>query len=168
MVRQCFTGHQFRYGRRADILKILVDADSCPGPVRDIIARAAERRKLTAVFAANRTIPVPESGLITMVVVEKGEGEADRYLIGISEPGDLAVTRDIPLAAELIEKSVVVINDRGDIFTPDNIRERLSIRNLMKDFRDSGIMPEGVRTFGRREIQQFAAAFDRELTKLLK
>ena len=149
-------------------MKILVDADSCPQPVREIIARAAVRRGVQTIYAANRKIPVPDGDCIEMVVVEKGEGVADRYLIEHSAAGDLAVTRDIPLAAELLEHGVVVINDRGDQFTADNIRERLSVRDLMKDFRDSGIMPEGQRTFGRRETQQFANAFDRELTKLLK
>ena len=149
-------------------MRIFVDADSCPQPVREIIARATERRKVEAVFAANRTIKIPESPMLSMVVVDKGEGAADDYIISEIAAGDLAVTRDIPLAAALIEKDAVVINDRGDQFTPDNIRERLSIRDLMKDFRDVGIMPEGQRTFGRRETQAFAAAFDRELTKLLK
>lgn len=148
-------------------MKILVDADSCPQPVREIIARAAVKRGVKAVFAANRQIPLPEADLVEMVVVEKGEGVADRWIIDQAESGDLAVTRDIPLAAELVEKQIVVINDRGAHFTPENIRERLSIRNLMKDFREAGIMPEKESSFGRREIQQFAAAFDRELTRLL-
>ena len=149
-------------------MKILVDADSCPASVRDIIARAAERVGVEAVFAANRKIPLSLHRLIRMHIVEKGEGKADEYLIDCSEQGDLAVTRDIPLAAALIEKGVIVINDRGDHFTGDNIRERLSVRNLMKDFRESGIMHEGANTYGRREIQKFAAAFDRELMRLLK
>ncbi|MDC7227431.1 MAG: YaiI/YqxD family protein [Spirochaetales bacterium] len=147
---------------------IWVDADSCPQAVRDIIARAAVKRGLKAVYAANVKIPIPEDELIEMVVVKKGEGVADQYIIDHAEKGDLAITRDIPLAAELVDKHIVVINDRGNHFTPDNIRERLSIRDLMKDFREMGIMPERESTFGRREIQQFAAAFDRELTKLLK
>ena len=149
-------------------MKIYVDADSCPQPVREIIARAAVKRGIETEFAANRKIPVPEHELLKMIVVEKGEGVADRYIIDSIEAGDLVVTRDIPLAAELIERRAVVINDRGDQFTPENIRERLSIRDIMKDFRDIGIMPEKESTFGRRETQAFAAAFDRELTKLLK
>ena len=73
-----------------------------------------------------------------------------------------------PLAAELVELKASVINDRGDVFTTENIRERLSIRDLMKDFRDAGIMPAGDKSFGKRETQLFANAFDRELTRLLK
>ena len=149
-------------------MTIWVDADSCPQAVREIIARAAVKRGIKAVYAANVKIPIPDDDLLEMVVVEKGEGVADQYIIDRAEKGDLTVTRDIPLAAELVEKNIVVINDRGNHFTPENIRERLSIRNLMKDFREIGIMPERESSFGRREIQQFAAAFDRELTRLLK
>ena len=149
-------------------MKIYVDADSCPQQVREIISRAAIRRGVQTVFAANRQIPVPEDDMLEMVVVEEGEGVADRYIIERAAAGDLAVTRDIPLAAELVENGVTVINDRGNHFTPDNIRERLSVRDLMKDFREAGIMPERESSFGHREVKQFAAAFDRELTKLLK
>ncbi len=149
-------------------MTIWVDSDSCPQPVREIITRAAVKRGVKAVFAANTRIQIPEDQMLEMVVVEKGEGVADRYIIERAAEGDLAITRDIPLAAELIENKVVVINDRGNHFTPENIRERLSIRNIMKDFRDMGIMPERESSFGRREIQQFAAAFDRELSKLIR
>jgi uncharacterized protein YaiI (UPF0178 family) len=149
-------------------MKIFVDADSCPQAVRDIIIRAAIRSGVPAVFAANHSILVPEDDLITMVVVEKGEGVADQYIVDAVEVNDLVITRDIPLAADLVEKNAVVLNDRGDMFTPENIRERLSLRDLMKDFRESGIMSENHRSFGRRETQQFAAAFDRELTRLIK
>ncbi|MDC7126081.1 MAG: YaiI/YqxD family protein [Spirochaetales bacterium] len=149
-------------------MTIFVDADSCPQKVREIIAKAALKRKVKTVFAANRKIPFTENEMVEMVVVEKGEGVADQFIIDSSIAGDLAVTRDIPLASELIDKDVIVINDRGDQFTTENIRERLSVRDLMKGFRESGIMPEGQKTFGPKEVQKFAAAFDRELTKLLK
>ncbi len=149
-------------------MKIYIDADSCPQSVREIIARAAVRRGVNAVYVANHNIPIPEDRLLSMVIVEKGEGVADRYIIDQSETCDLAVTRDIPLAAELVEKGLTVINDRGDHFTTENIRERLSIRDLMKGFRESGIMPDGERSFGPKEVQKFAAVFDRELTKILK
>ncbi|HAK47273.1 MAG TPA: hypothetical protein DCO79_15315 [Spirochaeta sp.] len=149
-------------------MTIWVDADSCPQAVREIIARAAVKRRIKTVFAANTIIPIPDEDILEMAVVGKGEGVADQYIIDRAVEGDLAVTRDIPLAAELVENRIVVINDRGNHFTPENIRERLSIRDLMKDFREIGIMPERESSFGRRETQLFAAAFDRELTKLLK
>lgn len=149
-------------------MKIFVDADSCPQAVRAIVCRAAVREGLECVFAANRKIPLPEDELIKMVQVEEGEGVADQFIVDNSAPGDLVVTRDIPLAADLVEQKVVVVNDRGEIYTPENIRQRLSIRNLMKEFRDSGIMPDPDGSFGRKEIQLFANAFDRELRKLIK
>ncbi|MBI9105963.1 MAG: DUF188 domain-containing protein [Spirochaetales bacterium] len=148
-------------------MRIFVDADSCPQIVRGIISRAAEREGLECVFAANRNIPLPENDFLKMVIVEEGEGVADQYIIDNSTEDDIAVTRDIPLAAELVENKVVVLNDRGEVFTPENIRQRLSIRNVMKDFRDSGIMPDADNSFGRKEIQLFANAFDRELRKLI-
>ena len=149
-------------------MKIFVDADSCPLPVRDVVSRAALRLKVVTVFAANHVVPIETCDLLKMVIVAKGEGVADQYIIDHVSAGDLVVTRDIPLAAELVGLGAVVINDRGDHFTPNNIRERLSIRDRMKEFRDIGIMPSADRTYGRREIQQFAAVFDREITKLLK
>lgn len=145
-----------------------MDADSCPQLVRGIICRAAVREGLECVFAANRKIPLPEDNLIKMVQVAEGEGVADKYIVDTSVEGDIVVTRDIPLAADLVENKVVVLNDRGEIFSPENIRQRLSIRNIMKDFRDVGIMPDSDNSFGRKEIQLFANAFDRELRKLLK
>jgi len=149
-------------------MRIFVDADSCPQIVRGIICRAAVREGLECIFAANRKIPLMDDELIKMVQVAEGEGVADKYIVDNSGEGDIAVTRDIPLAADLVENKVVVLNDRGDIFTPENIRQRLSIRNLMKEFRDSGIMPDSDGSFGPKEIQLFANAFDRELRKLIK
>ncbi len=149
-------------------MKIFVDADSCPQAVRGIICRAAVREGIACVFAANRKIPLPEEELITMVQVEEGEGVADKYIVDNSSEGDIAVTRDIPLAADLVDNKIVVLNDRGDIFTPENIRQRLSILNLMKEFRDSAIMPDPDGAFGPKQVQLFANAFDRELRKLIK
>ncbi len=149
-------------------MKIFVDADSCPPQIRDIICRAAVRKEIQTVFAANVKLKLPESEFIEMVVVDKGEGVADDYIVENCTPGDLAVTRDIPLAARLIDQNIIVINDRGNLFTTENIRERLSVRDLMKDFREAGIMPERESSFSNKEVGKFANCFDRELTKLLK
>ena len=147
-------------------MRIFVDADSCPQQVRDIVGRAAIREGLECLYAANRKIPIMDNELLSMIVVEKGEGVADRYIVDNAEPGDIAVTRDIPLADSLVSKGIVTVNDRGDIFTPENIKQRLSIRNLMQDFREIGIMPEKESRFGPKDVQLFANAFDRELRKL--
>jgi hypothetical protein len=100
-------------------------------------------------------------------VVPHGSGEADEELVLRVEPGDLAITHDIPLAARLVEKGAVVLDDRGNLFTAENIRERLSIRDLMEYFRLAGIQTDGMISPGEREIRAFAGALDRELTRLL-
>ena len=147
---------------------VWVDADSCPLKVREIVARAADRRGFSAVFVANRRIPVRRNPRIVNVLVPAGEGSADAYITGMARTGDLVITRDIPLAADLVEGDVRVINDRGDVFTAENIRERLSVRNYMKSLRDSGLYESPSGGFGPREIRLFADAFDRELTRLQK
>jgi hypothetical protein len=145
---------------------VWVDSDSCPLRVREIVVRAAERREVAAVFVANRAVPLPKSKWVFRVVVAAVEGSADAYIVGQAGLGDLVITRDIPLAAEVCEKNITVINDRGDIFTRENIRERLSVRNFMKDLRDSGLYESPSGGYGDREVRLFSAVFDRELTRL--
>ncbi len=147
---------------------IWIDADSCPAKIRDIVARAAKRTAINAIFVANRNIPLAKNRFVKMVLVESGEGKADDYIIENCCEADIAVTRDIPLANELLKCNAVVLNDRGTQYTKENIRERLSIRDLMKDFREVGIMDSGRKTFSNKEVQAFAAAFDRELAKKIK
>ncbi|MDR1316756.1 MAG: DUF188 domain-containing protein [Spirochaetales bacterium] len=147
-------------------MTIWVDADSCPVPVREIIAKAARARKIPAVFAANRRIPLKRNAYVHALVVQKTEGSADACILRGAEAGDLIITRDIPLAAELVKRGLRVINDRGNAFTGDTIAERLSIRDFMKELRDIGLYesPEG--SFGAKEVKLFADTFDRELTRL--
>lgn len=147
---------------------IWVDADSCPVKIREIIAKAALRLSLVSFFVANHPIPFSSNEFTQMVVVEEGEGVADDYIVTCAQPGDLAITRDIPLASRLLERGLTVLNDRGDLFSADTIRERLSVRDLMYELRSYGIQPERQTLLGAKEIQQFAATFDREITKLLK
>jgi hypothetical protein len=149
-------------------MTIWVDADSCPLRVREIVVRAADRRGVDAVFVANRALPLPKARRVSQVLVPPEEGSADFYITCRVRPGDLVITRDIPLAADVLEKDITVINDRGDLFTRENIRERLSVRNFMKDLRESGLYESPSGGYGEREIRLFSAAFDRELTRLLK
>jgi uncharacterized protein YaiI (UPF0178 family) len=148
-------------------LTVWIDADSCPVRVRQIVVKAAGRRKTPTVFVANRRIPLAKNAYVSAVMVEPGEGSADAYICGASEPGDLVITRDIPLAAELVRKGVRAINDRGNVFTEDTIGERLSLRNFMKDLRDFRLYESPGGIFGPREIRLFSDAFDRELTRAL-
>ncbi|MFQ3620512.1 MAG: DUF188 domain-containing protein [Spirochaetales bacterium] len=149
-------------------MRVFVDADSCPVRVREIICAAAIRRNFIACFAANRPIPLPQHKNIHFIRVGRGEGKADAYIKTQVGDKDLVVTRDIPLAAELVEQGLIVINDRGEVYTRENVRERLSLRNFMKELRDVGLYTSEEGEFGNREVKAFAATFDRIITKLLK
>ncbi len=149
-------------------MKIWVDADACPGPVRDIILRASQRLRISTVFVANKRLTLPRSEFVSTVQVGAGLDVADRHIATEAQAGDLAVTQDIPLAALLVPKGVVVLDPRGELFTDENIAERLSVRNFMQELRDSGVMTGGPGGFSAQDRQQFAATLDRELTRLLK
>lgn len=149
-------------------MRILVDADSCPKPIRTIILKAANRTALPVYFAADRILPDCKGKNIHMVVVATGADSADLWLIENSEVGDLCITRDIILADKLVQKEfITVIDDRGNKFTKENMRERLSLRNAMADFREAGIFGEKNKPLNPKEIQLFANMLDRELTVYL-
>jgi uncharacterized protein YaiI (UPF0178 family) len=148
-------------------MKILVDADSCPTPVRELIQRAAQRTKILALFAANRTIPHIADEYSQMVICPAGEGGADDRLAALAENGDLAVTRDIPLAERLLGAGAAVLDDRGRIFTTENIRELLSLRNFTVGLAENGYEFERNAAYGKKELKAFADSFNKLLTKLL-
>ncbi|MFA6820577.1 MAG: DUF188 domain-containing protein [Sphaerochaetaceae bacterium] len=152
-------------------MKLLVDADSCPRRLRTIILKAIKNRQIEALFVADRPLSDVEEASressVEMVVVPPGDDSADNYLVGRAEEGFLAITRDIPLANRLAQKGVVVLDDRGGVYTAENIGERLSLRNLMSDFREQGLFVEQTKPLSNREIKLFANALDRELTRLL-
>jgi uncharacterized protein YaiI (UPF0178 family) len=149
-------------------VKILVDADSCPKPARDLILKTAVRRRIRAIFAANHPISGIGGGgdgyaLMELCPVE--EGAADDRIVALAEPGDLAVTRDIPLAARLVETGVLVIDDRGSLFTRENIRERLSLRDFKVGLAENGLETERIAVYGKKELKTFADSLDRVLAK---
>ena len=144
-------------------MKILIDADSCPVRIRELVVKAATKRKLLALFVAARQIPLPPSPFVQMLQVEAGQDMADKKIISLAQIGDLVITRDIPLAAELVEHQLRVINDRGVMYTKENVRQRLSERNFMADLRATGLESMKDGSFSQREIHAFAAVFDREL-----
>jgi hypothetical protein len=149
-------------------MTIFVDADSCPRPVRDAVVRAALRTKIPAVFAANRPIPGIAIEGIRQELCPPGDNSADDRIVALARPGDLAVTRDIPLAARLVEAGVAVVDDRGTAYSPENIRERLSVRDFMVGLAQDGLTPVRTASYGKRELKAFADGFDRELTRLLR
>jgi uncharacterized protein YaiI (UPF0178 family) len=148
-------------------MKLLIDADACPGEIKDVIFRASERTRVPTILVANRPIKYPRSPFISQVVVSAGMDVADGYIAKVAEAGDLAVTADIPLAALLVPQGVVVIDPRGGLYSPENIGEKLAMRNFMQEMRSAGLAQGGPRPLGGRDKQLFAATFDRELNRLL-
>ncbi|MDR0998116.1 MAG: DUF188 domain-containing protein [Treponema sp.] len=146
-------------------MKILVDADSCPRPARELVLRTAKRRKIRAVFAANRPIPGITGDYVVMELCPAGEGAADDRIVALAEPGDLALTRDIPLANRLVDAGIRAVDDRGRMYTRENIRERLSLRNFMVDLAENGLGREQYANYGKRELKAMADSLDRLLAQ---
>lgn len=144
--------------------RIFIDADSCPKRIRAVVRKAAGRTRVAAIFVANRTIPDIKGTACEMRVV----ADADAEILECSRPDDLVITRDIPLAAELVASEVLVLNDRGTVYTSENVRERLSLRDFMSDLRERGTLVPENDQFSDRDLRSFSAAFDRELTRLLR
>ena len=144
-------------------MKIWVDADACPGVIRDIICRAAERTQVEAAFVANQSLRLPRSRFIKMVQVPRGFDVADHEIVSRVAAGDLVITADIPLAAEAIEQGAHALSPRGEAYSPETIRGKLNMRDFMDTLRASGVQTGGPPPLGRRERQDFANALDRTL-----
>ena len=147
---------------------VWVDADSCPIPVKDIIFRFCKRLSLKLIFVANHQIPMPKSELFKMIVCDATPDAADNYIVENALPNDIVITRDIPMASRLLDKNITTINDRGLLFTSENIKEKLSLRNFNKELNDNGILSEKTSTFSKKDVNNFANCFDREIQKKLK
>lgn len=145
-------------------LKIWIDADACPNIIKDILFRAAERRQLPLVLVANKVIATPPSLFIKAVQVAKGFDVADNYIVQQCQANDLVITADIPLAAEVVAKQAYALNPRGELYTKENIKEHLAMRDFMTGLRDTGqVASGGPAALGQRDKQAFANALDRFL-----
>jgi uncharacterized protein YaiI (UPF0178 family) len=149
-------------------MKIWVDADGCPRPVKEIIYKAANRLELSTVLVANRALSTPRSNWISSIVVSSGLDVADDWIVEQVSEDDLVITADIPLAARVVELGATGISPHGEVYTEDNVRERLSVRDFMHELRSMGVQTGGPPPFGNRDKQKFANALDRILTKMLK
>jgi uncharacterized protein len=150
-------------------MKIWVDADAAPRDVKEIVFRAAKRLEIQAVLVANQRMPAPlNNDYVSTVWVQGGADVADRHIADHAAAGDVAITADIPLAADLVAKQLVVLDPRGERYTEENVRERLSVRDFMESLRGAGVETGGARPYGPREKQAFAAALDRALTAALR
>lgn len=146
-------------------MKILVDADACPKPVREILFRAAERVGVETLFIANQLTQVPPSRFIRALQVEKGFDVADNEIVRRSEINDLVITSDIPLAAEAIEKGALALTPRGALYTKDNVKAKLNMRDFMDTMRASGIQSGGPAALSAQDKQLFANELDRYLAR---
>jgi uncharacterized protein len=148
------------------VLTIWVDADAAPRDVTKIVCRAAERLGIATVLVANQRLSAPPGNPhVSAVLVQGGADVADQHIVDHAAAGDIAITADIPLAALLVDKGVTVLDPRGVVYSAENVRERLSIRDFMDTLRGSGVETGGARPYGQREKQAFAAALDRMLTR---
>jgi len=148
-------------------MQIWVDADACPKAIKEILFRAAQRRQINVILVANQSLATPPSAYVRAVQVPAGFDVADNYIVQNSASGDLVITADIPLAAEVIEKNVLVIGPRGEKYTPDNIQQRLSMRNFMEEMRSAGQATGGPAPMTNTDRQTFANALDRLLSSCL-
>jgi len=148
-------------------MRIWVDADACPGPVKEILFRAAERLSLPVTLVANQPLRTPPSRFVTAVQVPRGFDVADAHIVRALEPGDVVVTADIPLAAEVLARGAHALNPRGERYSPDTIRERLVMRDFMETLRSTGQVTGGPPPLSHGDRQAFANALDRLLTQLL-
>lgn len=147
-------------------MKLWLDADAAPKDVKEVCYRVSERLSLDTILVANQRLQLPVGyPHLSAVRVEGGPDVADLYIAEHAESGDVAVTADIPLAALLVPKGVIVIDPRGEEYTPSSIGERLSVRNFMDALRGTGVETGGHGTYGPREKQAFANALDRALTR---
>ena len=149
-------------------MQIWVDADACPKVDKEVLCRAATRTGIQLTFVANHYIPVPTAFNIKSIQVESGFDVADDEIVRRSEAGDLVISGDIPLAAELIEKKVQVLNPRGELYTEATIKARLNIRDFMETMRASGIQTGGPAALSQTDRREFANQLDRILAKFKK
>ena len=146
-------------------IKIWVDADACPKTIKEILFRVAERLQIDMTLVANQALKVPPSKVINTVQVGAGFDVADNYIVLHMQAGDLVVTADIPLADEVIDKEGFALNPRGEFYTKENIKQRLSMRNFMDDLRGSGVDTGGPGAFSQSNRKEFSDQLDRFLTK---
>ena len=149
---------------RASLLKIWVDAEATLVVIKDILFRAAERTGVSMTLVANQTMRIPDSPRIDFILVKAGFDVADNEIVKRLSPGDLVITADIPLAADILEKGGHALDPRGEMFSPDTIRSRLNMRDFMETLRSGGVVTGGPPALNQSDRKAFAGALDRFLT----
>ena len=150
-------------------MTLWIDADAAPAEMKEVVFRSGQRLGFETVLVANQSIAIPAAySRARSVCVRVGPDAADHYIAKEAQPGDVAITADIELASALVAKSVATIDPRGDEYTPNDVRSRLSARNFNEHLRGAGVNTRGPRPYGAREKKAFAAALDRVLTRELR
>jgi len=146
-------------------MQIWVDADGCPGEIKDLLYRAAKRRKILVTLVANQPLRTPASPFINSIRVGEGTNVADKHIVDLVAPGDLVITADIPLAAQVVAKGGQALDPRGELYTDENVGARLAARNLLDGLRGEGLIIGGPANLSARNRQAFAKQIDRWLAK---
>lgn len=144
-------------------MKIWVDADACPAVIKEILFKASQRTGLPLTLVANHGMRIPNQRGIDFILVDAGADVADNEIVRQLQEGDIVITADIPLAAQVVEKSATALNPRGELYTVENIRERLNMRDFMESLRNSGIETGGPAALNRNDRNRFAAQLDKLL-----
>ncbi|PLY10601.1 YaiI/YqxD family protein [Sulfurimonas xiamenensis] len=150
------------------MIRIFVDGDAFPNLLKPILFRSIERLKLETFVISNKPITIGKSKLISYIIVEQGADEADHHIVELAKEGDLVITADIPLADRVITKAAHAIDHRGELYTVDNIKQYLAMRNLMEKIRESGEITKGPKPFDKKDAHQFANQLHKFLSKYCK
>lgn len=142
-----------------------IDADACPKAVKEVVFKSSGKKNFKVVLVANSYLNIPVSPNISFIQVDKGADVADTYIVEHCNKEDIIITADIPLASLIVEKGALALNPRGEIYTEDNISERLSVRNFMQELRDNDINTDGPAAFGGKDKEKFANSLNKILTK---
>ena len=146
-------------------MKIWIDADACPAAIKEILFRAAKRTGLEMTLVANQPIRIPAVKNINFTLVKAGLDMADNEIVKSIQKGDLVITADIPLAADVIEKGGLALNPRGELYTSENIRSRLSVRDFMESLRSTGVETGGPPALNNADRKAFADNLDNLITR---
>lgn len=146
-------------------MRLFIDGDAFPNLLKPIIFRQIERLNIETIVVSNKSITIGKSKLINYIIVEQGADEADNYIAETLKDGDLVITADIPLADRVISKDAHAIDHRGELYSADNIKQYLAMRNLMEKIRESGEMTKGPKPFVQKDAHEFANQLNKFLTK---
>ncbi len=149
-------------------MRIYVDADGFPKAAKELVIRAAVRLKVPLVFVANKRVGHEPSAVLSSIIVPEGPDVADDRIVEMAKPGDLVITADIPLADRVVAKGAFALNPRGKLYTEENIKDRLAMRDLLSELRDGGMMTGGPSMFNKKDCQAFVNQLDSFLTRRLK